>query len=121
MWENIINFKPEEFECQCGCGENNIDMKLVEIMDSVRELVGFPMRVNSGYRCEKHNKSIGGADKSEHLLGRACDISATDGMKKFKLVDAAIKCGIHRVFIYNTFIHFDITQNKTYPYLDKHE
>lgn len=48
---------------------------LVEnILDPLREKWGAPIIVTSGYRCEKLNKAIGGASKSQHVLGQAADI-----------------------------------------------
>jgi uncharacterized protein YcbK (DUF882 family) len=43
----------------------------------VRRELGKPMKVNSGYRCKKHNEEIGGSPNSAHLKGRAVDVSIT--------------------------------------------
>ena len=49
--------------------------KLVEnVLDPLREKYGKPIMVSSGYRCEKLNKAVGGAAKSQHLTGKAADI-----------------------------------------------
>lgn len=74
------NFKKSEFECKC-CRElpadawMNIDA-LVGMLDSVRDKFGRPIKVNSGYRCEKHNRKVGGARNSQHMTGEAADIAA---------------------------------------------
>ena len=74
-------FNLNEFKCKC-CKELPADAwmyveHLVEkVLDPVREMFGKPIRVNSGYRCEKHNKKVGGAAKSQHLTGQAADICA---------------------------------------------
>lgn len=44
------------------------------ILDPLREAWGAPIVVTSGYRCEKLNKAVGGAKKSQHLYGQAADI-----------------------------------------------
>lgn len=44
------------------------------ILDPAREALGRPIVVNSGYRCPKLNKTVGGAAGSQHLLGEAADI-----------------------------------------------
>ena len=49
--------------------------KLVEnVLVPLREKYGKPIMVSSGYRCEKLNKAVGGAAKSQHLTGKAADI-----------------------------------------------
>ncbi len=73
-WENIQYFKEAEFTCKCGCGANNIDLKLVEILDNIREHFGQACIVTSGTRCMKHNKNVGGVSNSRHLSGKAADI-----------------------------------------------
>ena len=67
------NFRSEEFECKC-CGKCDIDPKLIEMLQLVRDIVGVPIYINSGYRCEDHNKEVGGSSRSQHLLGKAADI-----------------------------------------------
>lgn len=73
-WDDIKHFKKEEFTCKCGCGLNNIDLKLVEILDEIREYFGKPMLVTCGCRCTSYNKKVGGISNSKHLRGKAADI-----------------------------------------------
>ncbi len=48
---------------------------LVEnILDPAREALGKAIHVNSGYRCVKLNRAVGGAASSQHLTGEAVDI-----------------------------------------------
>ena len=50
--------------------------KLVDnVLDPLRERYGKPIIVNSGYRSPELNKAVGGVWNSEHLTGRAADIS----------------------------------------------
>lgn len=57
--------------------------KLVEnVLDPLREKYGKPIMVSSGYRCEKLNKAVGGAAKSQHLTGKAADICVAGNKKK---------------------------------------
>ena len=71
------NFRRSEFKCRCGCGFDTIDAQTLEILEAVREHFG-PVVVTSGARCPAHNAAIGGAKKSQHLLGRAADIQVKD-------------------------------------------
>lgn len=47
--------------------------RLADTMEQVRELLGYPIIVSSGYRAPRVNRAIGGARKSTHMLGLACD------------------------------------------------
>lgn len=42
-------------------------------MEKVRALLGYPIRVNSGYRCPDLNKAVGGSKTSAHMTGYAVD------------------------------------------------
>lgn len=44
------------------------------VLDPLREAVGFPIVVESGYRCPELNRILGGVQDSQHLVGRAVDI-----------------------------------------------
>lgn len=39
---------------------------------------GLPLKISSGYRCEYHNKEIGGSKNSQHVKGNAVDILCPD-------------------------------------------
>ena len=72
-------FNEKEFACRC-CGElppfarENIEALVREVLDPAREKLGMPIVVNSGYRCPKHNREVGGVARSQHLVGEAADI-----------------------------------------------
>lgn len=73
-WNNIKHFKQNEFTCKCGCGLNNIDLKVVKVADAIREHFRQPCIITSGCRCTKHNKKVGGVSNSRHLNGKAVDL-----------------------------------------------
>ena len=77
-WNDIKYFKKEEFTCKCGCGSNNIQLKVVKVADEIREHFGKPAIVTSGTRCVKHNKEVGGVVNSRHLVGKAIDLYIED-------------------------------------------
>lgn len=71
---NFPHFKREEFNCKCGCGANNINFKLVQILEDIRShFGGNPVIITSGTRCQKHNAAVGGIRGSKHLTGQAAD------------------------------------------------
>ena len=75
-------FRPEEFRCPCCgslgnplSGQGGPARTLVLWLDLFRAAWGYPVKINSGFRCAKHNLEVGGAERSRHLLGCAADIS----------------------------------------------
>ena len=76
-------FKEMELSCKC-CGllppfaRENIEALVEDVLDPLRERYGKPIVVNSGYRCAKHNKEVGGVANSQHLRGEAADIRPAD-------------------------------------------
>jgi uncharacterized protein YcbK (DUF882 family) len=52
-----------------------IDLRLLEGLETLRSLSGIPVRVHAGYRCPRHNREVGGVPHSEHLEGLAADVS----------------------------------------------
>lgn len=41
----------------------------------LRDKLGLPIHVNSGYRCPELNKAVGGVPTSQHQKGEAADLS----------------------------------------------
>lgn len=59
------------------------------VLDPAREALGVPIRVNSGFRCERLNRAVGGAATSQHTKGEAADITtgSKEGNKRlFELI-----------------------------------
>ena len=56
--------------------EHNIEALVANVLDPLREAVGVPITVTSGYRCPLLNRAIGGAATSQHTKGEAADITA---------------------------------------------
>ena len=54
----------------------NIQRLVDNTLQPVRELYGHPITVNSGYRSPELNKVVSGAPASQHLYGKAADITA---------------------------------------------
>lgn len=76
MGDLTKNFSRSEFRCNCGkCGLDTIDSKTLEVVQAVRDHFAAPVNVSSGHRCPAWNKRVGGASNSQHLHGRAADIS----------------------------------------------
>ena len=52
----------------------NLQRLCQEVLQPLRDLVGVPVIVTSGYRSPELNRAIGGAPNSAHMQGRAADI-----------------------------------------------
>lgn len=98
-------FNDDEFACPC-CGQNAIRFSLIRSLDKAREEAGIPFKINSGYRCAKHNKAVGGSETSSHLDGSAADISVDTSERRYKALQSLLK-HFPRVGIAKTFIHVD--------------
>ena len=68
------NFTVAEFACKDGSDPVFVDSSLAALLQKIRDHFGRPVVITSGYRTAAHNKSVGGAKSSQHLLGRAADI-----------------------------------------------
>ena len=118
------NFSKSEFECKSG-QDMPLDVlenvKLLAIqLQKIREYVGKPIRINSAYRSEAHNQAIGGVKTSQHILGKAADItidtftpdevvSIIENMLTNEMLGGFYIGGLGS---YNTFTHIDIRDKK---------
>ena len=101
------HFSEAELSCRCGCGLCDIDPKLLAVLEDLRSAVGRPVRVHSGHRCHQHNRFIGGSPSSQHLLGKAADVSVT-GVEPERLADlVTMLYPLHSVGVYGWGIHID--------------
>lgn len=52
------------------------------VLEPLRVAMGEPIKIGSGYRCEKLNKAVGGVSNSQHLKGQAADLCIDGDIKK---------------------------------------
>ena len=116
------NFKIDEFKCKGNLRGCNCEMpddvykniqELAENLQIIRDELQEPIKINSAYRCENHNRKIGGTSKSQHVKGKAADIvvknltpdevaNALDNLQQGGFIKSG---GLGR---YDTFTHIDI-------------
>ena len=90
---------------------------LAEQLEVLREHFQKPITINSGYRSPEWNAKIGGAENSQHLLGKAADI-VIDGVSPDEVADAIeflIDGGMMKqggLGRYKDFTHYDIRGRK---------
>ena len=79
----------------------------LDMLDQIRAEVGEIFIVTSGYRCPSHNKKVSSTgENGPHVSGCAVDIKA-DSRLRFLIIKAAIKQGITRIGVAQTFVHLD--------------
>jgi zinc D-Ala-D-Ala carboxypeptidase len=109
-------FSPDEIACRktgmVMLTEASIDA--LTRLDKLREVMGHPLLVISGYRSPEHNADIGGAKNSKHMQGIAFDISMTN-VDPHRFEAEATRLGFNGIGLYppqkrsgsRNFIHID--------------
>ena len=69
----------------------NLQALVEHVLDPAREVLGKPIRVNSGYRCPRLNKCVGGVDNSQHTIGEAADIDTGHPAENKRLFEILLK------------------------------
>lgn len=126
------NFTEQEFACRCKskglydkdplsyCGGLSVyDLRLVQKLQVLRDRVGVPVVITSGYRCPAYNRrpepnGVGGATQSQHMLGRAADIQV-QGYTPQQIAEIAKELGFSFIGIYDTFTHVDVRTGVSEP------
>ena len=54
------------------------------VLQPLRDAMGEPIKIGSGYRCPQLNKAVGGVSNSQHMKGEAADLCIDGDMKKGK-------------------------------------
>ena len=116
------NFSIGEFKCKCGCIMPDEVLynvvKLVNQLQTIRDVIKTPIQINSAYRCRKHNKAIGGSVSYQHILGKAADIVVRGydpSLEIYPLIEELINEGLRLkggLGDYSTFTHYDIRKTK---------
>ena len=108
------HFTAHEFACHC-CGklpDNGMAPALIELLENTRAHFGVPIVINSGYRCPKHNKAVGGALHSQHMEGTAADIRI-HGVTPDDVYNYFSKWHEGGLGKYKTFTHVDVRGVRT--------
>lgn len=118
------HFNIHEFDCNDGTPypvkwvETRLKPLCVDL-EVIRDFFGgVPVKINSGFRTKSYNQKVGGAEKSQHLEGKAADIvvSGIDAREAYSYILKLINDGdlkkIRAVGSYSTFVHVDIRESK---------
>jgi uncharacterized protein YcbK (DUF882 family) len=113
MGDLTKNFDRSEFACKgLNCCDRSAPVlpELVDGLQLLRNIVGLPIRITSGFRCNRHNRIIDGAFESFHTLGMAADI-ACEGIRPVELAALAERIDCFRlggIGVYVSWVHVDI-------------
>lgn len=106
-------FDLKEFECKCAdkhcegkMPQLRMNPSLIQALNRIREELGKPIKVNSGFRCTAHNAAVGGVPHSTHRTGYAADIVSDDMDKMLELIEAEKE--FKGIGVAKTFIHVDV-------------
>lgn len=117
-WEQVRFFKPWEFK-----ESQKLRPQMAYALDKLRESFGRPLIVTSSYRDPRGNVTVGGANRSAHLLapdGFYSGIDLTTGTAKgrqnrkipgsemWTLYQIAHELGFRRIGIYPRHLHLDM-------------
>ncbi len=122
------NFLLSEFQCKC-CKQVMVDLDFLFLAQAFREFLGFRFTPNSGYRCEIHNRAMGGAKNSQHRKGKAMDVPMPDGTTESQFESyksKAISLGFRGVGKYYKgnkplFLHVDTRSGELKTWTDRDE
>lgn len=112
------NFSIEEMRCKDGTAvPNEFTGNALHVLSQIqvlRDYLGVPIRIHSGYRTVSHNKDVGGAPASKHMRAMATDIVATgktpaEVRTAIAKLQADGKMQTGGLGSYNTFTHYDVS------------
>ena len=107
------NFTTNEMACGC-CGKSDMDDEFMRVLQSIRDEMQRPLKITSGFRCEKHNSKVSSTGKSgPHTFAKAADIliSGADAMRLFAVAQKHGVSGVgmsQRGDHAKRFVHLDI-------------
>ncbi|HMV65207.1 MAG TPA: peptidoglycan-binding protein [Myxococcota bacterium] len=111
------HFSLAEFACHDGSRTpSDVAGNLRELAQNLEvlrsELRGAAIHVNSGYRSPAYNRSIGGATDSQHMYGRAADITigGYSPSQVHATIERLIRAGRMKqggLGLYSSFVHYD--------------
>ena len=111
--QDLRYFKLSEFvDRHSPDSEVHMDRSFLIKLDQLRELVGFPLHIRSGYRSRDHPDEINKKKPGTHTKGIAVDIMVSDAYKQRAILRYALQLGFTGIGIYPLHIHLDTRKAK---------
>jgi len=87
---HLRHFELKEFACK-HCGQVKMDDGFLVLLDELRDRVGHPIVISSGYRCPEHNCAVSTTGPNgPHTTGHAADLAVRGYVAKTVLRVASI-------------------------------
>jgi zinc D-Ala-D-Ala carboxypeptidase len=101
------DFSPEEIASK-GDGSLSVSRHSMDCLQELRDRMGVPLIITSGYRDPAHNRRSGGVANSQHLVSTAFDIRV-DNVDPYRLIEQAKLSGFTSFGTYpkQGFVHCD--------------
>lgn len=113
------NFTVDEFIYSRTAIENGIDnmpselrlaairLLVTQLLQPLRDRLGEPIAITSGYRCPGVNRLVGGVVNSQHTRGEAADCYAACGLERLLevLIDSGLPFDQAIVYRKKKFLH----------------
>ena len=62
----------------------NMTYLCIYVLEPLRTEMGYPIKIDSGFRCKALNKAVCGVSNSQHLTGQAADLCIDGDIQKGK-------------------------------------
>lgn len=117
MGDLSAHFSRAEFRCHddhgnpcpyCG-GKAEVDSRLIDRLEAIREFADIPIQITSGYRCPTRNAEVGGEANSAHLTGEAADFFVSGNRDRFRFIEALVWTETFRYGLGKDFLHVDVS------------
>jgi uncharacterized protein YcbK (DUF882 family) len=84
----------------------NLEKLCVNCLQKLRDKIGMPIKISSGYRSILVNKKVKGSDTSQHIKGEAADIKV-EGLTPKQLYNYILNNGIpfDQLILEPTWVH----------------
>lgn len=105
------NFPAVELRCKCAeCMQqvpHQVDPRALQLLQAVRDELGEPMFITSGYRCRNHPAEKRKPSPGRHNKGLGFDIAVPWGEKRMRIVKTAMILGFKGFGFGKHFLHID--------------
>ena len=106
------HFSESELACHhCGEGVDQINPRLLELLEELRSNIGGPIELSCAYRCPYWNEAVGGVANSQHVQGNAADVLCPDWLTLGEFKWYVEQLPFDGIGVYESgFIHCDVRE-----------
>jgi len=92
-----------------------MSMVLISKLQIMKDYLGMPIKIRSGFRTKLHNARVGGKVNSEHLTGEGVDVICLGSEERFYMLQAAAYAGFDRIGVKGDMIHLGVSTTLPTP------